>query len=194
MNRQRTFQYILGISLFVFASLACGLTGTIDRVREGQQAVQTLQGVATEIGESGVVETGQAIATQVDESGIKETAGALATEVGESGAKETVQAFATEIVVEPGELPPDIPIMDGEKEGFIGSEQAVSYFVKAEFEDVLNFYQSQMPANGWTEVETETTITDNTATFRYQKGDRQVDIVLAKVPFLGQVSVIMNIQ
>ncbi len=194
MNRQNTYRFLLVISLIVVVSLACGLTESVDRVREGQKAVQTLQGVATQIDESGIVETGQAIATQVDESGIKETVGAVATEVDESGAKETLQAFATEIVVEPGELPPDIPIMEGEKDAFVGSDQAVSYFISAEFDDVLNFYQNQMPANGWTQVETKTTITDITATLQYKKGDRQMDIVLSKVPFLGQVSVIITMQ
>ena len=210
MKRQRFYRSFIGIGVLVIVSLACGLTEAVDRVREGQQAIETIQGVATQFDESGMLETGQAVATKIDESGLQETAQAVATdidesglqetaqavvtEIDESGVKETAQAFATEIVVEPGDVPPDIPIMDGEKEAFVGSDQVISYFIKAEFQDVLNYYQAEMPARGWTQVDAGTIVTDTTATLQYEKDGRRVDIILGEVPFVGQVTVVINMQ
>ena len=193
MDRQKTYRFLLMISLLVIVSLACALTSTIDRIREGQQAVETIQGIATEFDESGIISTGEALATEIDESGLQETALAVATDIGESGIPETAQAFATDIVIDPGDVPADIPIFEGEKEAFVGSDQVISYFVKAEFQDVLNYYQSEMPARGWTAVDTGTVVTDSTANLIFKKDGREVTIVIGEVPFVGQVTVVISL-
>lgn len=193
MNWQKTYRILWGISLLVIVSLACGLTNTIDRIREGQQAVETMQGIATDFDESGIISTGQAIATDIDESGLQETAVAVATDIGESGIPETAQAFATDIVVQPEDVPADIPIFEGDKEAFVGSEQVISYFVKAEFQAVLNYYQNEMPARGWRKVDTGTIVTDTTATLIFEKDGREVTIVIGEIPFVGQVTVVINL-
>ena len=193
MKRQKTYRFLWAISLLIVVSLACVLTDTVDRIREGQQAVETIQGIATEFDESGIISTGQAFATEIDESGLQETAMAVATEIGDAGIPETAQSFATEIVVDPADIPPDIPIFEGEKEAFVGSDQVISYFVTAEFQDVLNYYQNEMPARGWIKVETGTVVTDTTANLIFEKDGRTVTIILGEVPFVGKVTVVINL-
>jgi hypothetical protein len=193
MDRQINYRFLLGISLFVIVNLACMLSNLVDNVRQGQEAIETIQGIATEFDESGVIATGEAIATQFDESGLQDTAQAIVTEISESGIQETAQSFATEIVVQPEDVPADIPIMDGEKDAFVGSDQVISYFISASFEDVKTFYETEMPANGWTKVESGTIVTDTTATLVYEKGGQEVMIVLGEVPFVGNVTVVINL-
>jgi hypothetical protein len=164
--------------MLVIASLACGLSGTLDRLNEGKEAIETIQGVATQIGESGLPETVQAVGTQIEESGVPET----------------MQAFATEIVVEPGEVPPDIPVMEGEKNAFFGSEETITYTIDAGFQDVLDYYQREMPARGWTKIEGSSVVTEALATLQYEKPDRKATVVLTEIPFVNQVTVAINIQ
>lgn len=194
MRRQNQFRILWGISLIVVMSIACGLTGAVDRIREGQQAVATIQGIVTQIDESGIISTGQAIATEIDESGLSETAMAAVTEIAESGISETAQAFATEIVIDPGDVPPDIPIMDGDKSAFVGTEQNITYTIDMEFQQVLDYYQREMPARGWSEVEGSSVISDNFATLQYTKPGKQADISITEIPILGQVTVLISIQ
>ena len=91
MKHQTGSRLILLLSLMLMASLGCVLTNQIDRLRQVQPAVETVQSVVTSIGEAG----------------IKETAQAFATKAGQSGLRQTAEAMATGIVVEPGDVPLD---------------------------------------------------------------------------------------
>jgi hypothetical protein len=194
MNQNKTYRMILVASMIVVISLACGLTNTADNLREGAKAIETLQGIATEIDESGIVSTGQAIATEIDESGIPETAQAVATDIGELGIPETAQVFATQIVVEPGEVPPDVPIMEGEKTAFFGSDQAITYTIGAEFQDVLDYYERELTALGWSKVVAGSTIGDSLASLKYEKSGRTINLVITELPFIGQVTVAITFE
>ena len=194
MNRQSIYKFLLGVTLLLAVGLACSLTDSIDQLREGKEAIETVQGIATQIDESGLVETGQAMATKVDESGLSETAQALVTEVDESGIAETVQAMATELVVQPGDVPADVPIWEGNKTAFVGSDQVISYSTNDSFQELLNFYEREMIARGWTKIQLGTVISDTSADLHYEKDGRKVNVIIQKLPIVNMVSVVINFE
>jgi hypothetical protein len=137
--------------------------------------------------------TGEALITEVAGSGAAQTAKAFVTQEAPL-LKETAQAIATNVLATPSDVPEDIPVMEGEKSAFVGSARAISYIVEQDFLTVLDFYQQEMPANGWTKAEYGTTITDTQAELHFEKGERTVIIVIAQVPFTAKTMVVITIE
>ena len=193
------------------------------RVQEGRDLLGTAQAIATDVGGSGLLETAQALATQAGESGFLETAQAFATEQGprllgtaqaiatEEGPRlietaralatqegprmrKTAQAIATKAAVTFGEAPPDIPVVGGDKENFIGSSEMVSYITPLPLEQTLEFYKREMPAIGWNELPDGWFESDNLAVLNYFKPDRFVSITLSTIPIGDQTIVMITIQ
>ncbi len=177
MKRSNIYKIVWVVSILAVVSLACALTGAIDDLREGQKAIETVQGIATQIDESGIGETAQAMVTQIDESGIKQT----------------VQGAITEIAVAPGEIPDDIPIMEG-NQALVSAADVISYMMPdKEFQEVVDYYKNEMPAKGWVKLDSGSE-SDNLTTLEYEKDGRKVSIVITKVPVLNQVTVLISIQ
>ncbi len=196
MRPNLIFRWILLISLVVAATLGCTL---VTRIREGIELVGTGRAFATDIGSfatefipPGINETAMAFVTQVEESGVLETAQAAIT-VNAPGLGETVQAVSTQVYTSPEDAPADIPLYEGEKSAFIGSPQSVSYFADAEFQDVVDFYKREMPANGWQLKGTEKVTGDTMFEAEYEKEDRSAVVVVTQVPFVGQTTVVISI-
>lgn len=192
-------------------------------VREGRDLLATLRVVGTQVGETGLLGTAQALATQAGEAGLLETAQAFATEQGPA-ALATVQAFATEqgpsaiataeafatqqgpslaatassyatqVAGSIGQLPPDIPIVDGEKDAFIQSLELVSYITALPYEQVVTFYKEQMLPNGWTKVDSGWVETGQASVLRYEKPDRQATVTITRNPLDGRTVVLVTIQ
>lgn len=191
------FRWFLLISLLVAATLGCTL---VNRIRDGIALVGTGQAFATDIGAfatefipPGINETAMAFVTEVDQSGVLETAQAAIT-VNAPGLGETVQAVSTEVYTSPEEAPADIPLYEGEKSAFIGTSQSVSYFVDAEFQDVVNFYKNEMPANGWQQKGSENATGDTMVEIEFEKEGRSAVVVVTQVPFVGQTTVVISIE
>ena len=51
--------------------------------------------------------------------------------------------------------------------------------------DVLDFYQVELEANGWSKVDYGTRITDGDAELHYRKDDLNLTVILARIPFIG---------
>jgi hypothetical protein len=205
MEGRKVFQIIVLFSLLAMFGLGCGLVTEITgmkataetvgtAVESGRELMGTGQALATQVGETGAKETLQALATKADESGIKETVQAAATQFEDSGVVETMQAKATEFHISEEDVPADIPVMQGEKSTFVGSPQAISYFIDADFNPVLAYYQQEMPARGWSKIDYGTTITSSTAELFYEKDGRKATVVIAQVPVMGQVGVVITIE
>ena len=94
----------------------------------------------------------------------------------------------------PGQLPEDIPIMGGEKSAFVGSNQAISYLVDADFSTVVEFYEDEMAYWGWNRVAYGTRLTDAYAELPYEKEGRKAIVVIATVPFVDQTSVVITLE
>lgn len=205
MRRRTIYRFIWVVSLLVVFSLGCGLVTQIKglkstaevagtAVESGRELLDTVQAIATQVDVSGVKVTLLAAATEVGESGFKETLQAISTQVEDSDFRETVQAAATQIFIPPEDIPEDIPVMDGEKNAFVGSSQAISYFIDADVGLVLEFYQREMPARGWSKIDYGTMVTDVSAELHYEKEDRKATVVISEVPVLGQVTVVITIE
>lgn len=193
------------------------------QIQEKRDFLGTAQAIATDVGNSGLIATAQALATEVGESGFLETAQAFATEQGpkllstvESIAtqegpnlidtaqayatqeapriKETAQAIATKAAQTFGEAPPDIPVIGGDKENFIGTPELVSYITPLPIDQTLEFYVREMPGVGWTALPDEWFESDNLAVLNYIKADRVVSITLSTVPIGDQTVVMITIQ
>ncbi len=197
MQRKMFFRILLWISLLLAVGLGCEF---FTNIRDGIRLVGTGRAVITDIGAlttqiipAGIEETAMAMVTQIDESGMMETAQAAFTESA-AGIGETAQAITTQVYTSPEEAPADIPVMEGETSGFIGTSQSVSYFIDADYRDVLDFYKREMPANGWQEVAGEGFSNDTMAEIQYQKGNRKASVVVTEVPFVGQTTVVITIQ
>jgi len=197
MSTKMFFRWLLLVSLLAAVGLGCQL---VNNIQDGFQMVSTGQAVATEFGAlatqiipAGIEETAQALITEVDQSGIIETAQSAITE-NAPGLGETAQALSTEVYTSPEEAPADIPIIAGEISAFIGSPQAVSYFVSTDMKEVLSFYQREMPNNGWQEVAGQGFSNENMAEIHFEKGGRKAVLVITQVPFVGQTTVVITIE
>lgn len=214
IKQKRGFVLLSVLIAAALFSMSCGLFTRASELRStvqaGQGLIQTGQAVITEVGSSGLPQTAQAVATQVaagglertiqavateiDESGVPATLQAAVTEVVEGGLPQTAQAAITQVVLSPENVPEDIPLFYGEKSAFVGTPQTISYFVSADFNEVLTFYQGQMPDKGWTKVDYGTVITSSSAELHYEKAGRKATIVITRVPVLNQTTIVITLQ
>lgn len=199
---------------------ACNfITGISDNVESGlgtagaaatqvRALASQAQGLATAVEESGFLKTAQALATE--EGGqFLATARALATQAEESGVLETAQAFATaegssllataRVVatqgIQTGAAPQDIPVVEEDTiVNFYGSESVVSYVTSLDFESVLDFYENEMPANGWQAISEATVETNAVARMRYGKEERTADILINVNPLDQKTMVTILLQ
>jgi hypothetical protein len=156
------------------------------------QAAQTAHALATQYGPS-LVETGQSLATQVEEEGYLLTAEALVTQ-GSAELLPTIQALTTQHL---DTAPPaeDIPILtSGEVTILITNQYMVSYYVQETISQVLDFYQTNMPNNGWIDVSNSADITEDAAVLKFFKPDRVASITLSENPLGEQTVVLITIR
>lgn len=187
---------------------------------EGSSLVQTLQAVVTEQGpairgtveafatEQGpaIQETVAAFATQqvpafldtaeafatAQGPGAQQTLQAVATEQGPA-VQTTAEALATEIAQMVGDLPPDIPLAEEDPEGLVASSDLVTYNTKLPLAEVIQFYETQMPANGWTPNEDEHLYADYAVFLSFSKENRQATVAISAIPGSEQTTVVIAI-
>lgn len=202
MNPKRyPTQSMLVLMILFLGALACGgLSGVAERAEDVEHAAQTAQAIATQGGE---------IATQISESGLVQTGEALATEAADSGVVATLQAVASEIpgqVVDAqatidivltegayGEVPPNIPLVDAQRDNFLGSSSLVSYTVALPFEQVLDFYRQEMPDYGWEPGEESNKVTPKFAKLFYQNPHQRVVVTISAPSPEDETLVLINI-
>ncbi|MEA3350590.1 MAG: hypothetical protein U9Q82_08225 [Chloroflexota bacterium] len=185
------YGWIFLLLSLLLGAIACGGLGNAAEQAENlEHAAQTAQaiattgqglatqaeGYATQISESGLIQTGEALVTEAEESGLISTMQAAITQLPEqsSDVKATIDVVLTQGAY--GEAPPDIPIVDGEKEQFFGSDNLVSYTTPLSFQEVLGFYRDQMPDYDWQPGDGTTTETPIYAILYYQNPHQRVTI------------------
>jgi hypothetical protein len=204
--------------VFVFACRAfTGLQEDVDTARDqvesvatdiqqGRDLLGTARAIATQVGGSGLIRTAQALATQAGESGLLETAQAFATAQG-PGLIETALAVATQegpsilataqaYITEaaPGDAPEDIPILDGDKEMFFQSSQMVSYVISLPYMQVVEYYKSQMPANGWAKEDQDWVEGETVSNLQFEKTNRRASVVVTPAPGGSKTTVLILIE
>jgi hypothetical protein len=171
----------------------------------GSDLLGTLQAAATQFDESGAVLTAQAFATQEGSQllataqafatqqgpGLEQTLQALAT--GGPGLVETIQAAATQIPDPVGEAPPDIPMMEGERTNLITTAGFITYSTTAAFGDVVSFYKTQMPAQGWTLDSSKTVEMEDSVILSYTKDSRSATVSLTPSLFGSGTLVVITL-
>lgn len=179
MSSKRKIMSVLLIGLLLFVGLACSL---FDNLQKANQTKETAEAFITnaDIG----ISTVQALVTDV---GVQLT---------ESGILETAQAFATEIPIPTfeGEVPDDIPVMDGNKTGLVESSSLVSYIINEDYQAVVDYYEREMAALGWSKVDSETQKQDSYSQLVFEKNNRKATVIITQVPFLNQTSVTIEIR
>jgi hypothetical protein len=212
---RRTYRIAWMLSLLVIVGLACNLFSKVGQtaqdiqsigtdIGKGKQLISTVQPFITQVEGlnlletlqsftknevPGALETMQAVAT-VQGVGMVETVQAYATDHAPS-LKETGQAMATQL--SPGEVPEDIPVVEGDKTEFYSSQQIVSYGTPLDFQTVLDFYKNEMPAKGWTLVENAATEMENFASLPYDKPTRRTTINITVNQFSHNTVVFITI-
>lgn len=206
------------VSLLFLTCTACSLVSDIGEtagnieetahavetsIQSGRELVETGQAIITKVQDSELLRTAWAGATQVEESGLLETARAFATQEGPSilqtaqsvasvqvpVLQETLQAMMTRIPT-----PGDIPVMKGDKLNYIASKQGVSYIVDANFKAVLDYYEREMPLNGWDRIDASSEVSGNAAAIFFQKRDRLSIVNLSFNTATNQTMVSITIQ
>lgn len=204
-----------GNSLGAIASQAEGMATLVDE----SSAAATARAFATQIGPA-VRGTGNAIATQVEQKGFLQTAQAYVTQeaphleatgealmtqmtnqefiqtaqalatVGPSDLLATMQAIVTQ--VSPQNAPPnDIPLLpEVNVTTFFSTQTLVTYSTDLPYEDVISFYQTKMPEQGWAPLTSGFRFTDNFSVMRYDMDGREATITISENP-LDQRTVVM---
>jgi hypothetical protein len=201
-NKYYTYLFIL---VLMAAVLACSLTGAKQKattVEETANALRTdVGGIVSEGGS--IITTAEALATQ--HPGIVGTVKAVATQ----GAPllSTIEAAATnnpslvqtaqaliQNEIPTGEPPSDIPVMNRDQlHDFLGSSQYIFYTSPNAYADVLQFYQTEMPMNGWQLNQNKSHEFSNAAQLVYEKDNRTATVNLSLNPLNNTTVIVIDI-
>jgi len=189
MRGKYFFRYMLLISLIVAATMGCKL---IENVRSTVQLASTGVAVATDIG---------ALITEIVPPGVEETvqAGMPTMLAAITEIAPTLEAITTQVYTSPEDAPADIPIIPGETSAFVGSAQAISYVTTSDFNQVVDFYKTEMLNKGWTSVDSGTGPSVevpgmSNAELHFQKDSRKATVIITEIPFVGQTTVVINLE
>jgi hypothetical protein len=204
----------------IMTTFACQVISSAgDAYRESKEAIQAVstlaKGVATqnpgllETAGAFVVEEGQNLASSAEafatqNPGLLETARTLVEEKGPS-VLETAQALATQrpdlvetakAIVSSGagqESPlPDIPVMSSQPiEIHISAGQVLSYSTEGAYLEMVNFYKTEMPANGWEMDITNSLEESNMVSLVYFRPDRKANITISFSEATGRTLVVI---
>ena len=164
------------------------VTEAVELATEGLPLGETAQAYATEVPD--LKETIQAYATEAPD--LQETVEAVITE--KPDVVKTVEAMATE-GFNMGEAPSDVPVVDESTiTNFYGSDSVVSYITTQDFETVVDFYKTEMPANGWEGDPSKTFEAKNTSTTIWNQTDRQSIVIITVNPVDNTTIVAITIQ
>jgi hypothetical protein len=203
MNRGKIVH--LAVLLLAISSLACSLSTIRQQAQTIEQTAQTLR---TEVGGivtagNSLIKTAQAMETQ--HPGALETAKALATQGApilstiqavasySPGLVQTAKAFI-EQEIPSGEPPTDIPIFDkAQNSSYFGSSRYIFYTTLAGYDQILEFYKTEMLNQGWEYRESDSHEYANAAQLNYFKDNRTATINISLNPLNNTTVVVINI-
>ncbi len=193
---------LLTIGVIAFAVLACNTSALIPKF----PGDEILKEKGSEMADGGLVMTVQALATQQGSQAVA-TAAAFATNEGRqfvatSGAFaaekgqdiiSTVEAYATREDVPAtaqaafndakeflsGEAPADIPVPDSSNlNALVKSNGSITFSTSMEYDTILDFYNREMPANGWRKVTRDSIETGLASIVTYMKDQRKATLTI----------------
>lgn len=200
MRGKYFFRYMLLVSLLLAATVGCkfieNIRSTVQLASTGVAFATDIGGMLTQIVPPGMQETVQA-GMPTFQAAITEMMPTFEAAITESGP--TLEALQTQIYTSPEQAPADIPIMPGDTSAFVGSPQAISYVTTAKFDQVLDFYKTEMPNKGWTADDSGTGPSAavpgmSNAELHFKKDTRKATVMITEIPFVGQTTVVINIE
>lgn len=201
---------VLLVSVIVITALGCNF---VTNLVEGAKTVATGQAIITQMDPEAIVSQVGAIVTEIDPAEMATQMAPMVTQMGamitdmapmttQMGSMITEMAplttqmapLTTEMGISSGDAPADIPIMEGTTTGLVATAQSVSYFINADLNQALTFYQTEMPKNGWTQVESGSRVGESDAELHFEKDGRKAIVILATIPFVNQTTVVITIE
>lgn len=195
----------MAILALMAATLACSISGIGQKATTAKHtanAIETDVGGVVAAGGS-IINTAEAIGTQ--HPGIVETVKAVATQgapllstiegvaTNNPGLVQTAQALIQK-EIPTGEPPSDIPVMNRDQlNDFLGSSQYIFYTSPNKYADVLKFYQTEMPNNGWQLNQSKSHDFSNAAQLVYEKDNRTATINLSLNPLNNTTVVVIDV-
>jgi hypothetical protein len=180
------------IVLMLLFTLSCStLTNIGQHASQTRGTVEAAVTAAVQLASvAPLVETAQVLAT--NPPALRDTAVALITQNPEM--VDMIEAIATR-GIQFGTAPEDIPLVDEAMiHNFFGFEALVTYTTQVDFQTVLNFYNTEMPKNGWESDPSQTIETANSATSTWNKPDRQAIVRITINPADNSTVVAITIQ
>ncbi|MBN1667293.1 MAG: hypothetical protein JW862_09390 [Anaerolineales bacterium] len=180
----RTIQNLripLILTLILLTSLGCGLISQVtDPVGEFMDEAQQ---IITQVGD---------MATQANVEELSATLEAMTTAmpVDLEGLQATAEAVTESL--QPGEAPPDIPLVD-ETTNLFTSKDLVSYTTALGYRQVIDFYKEQMPLNEWIALEDDNIETPAAAILNFEKPNRKAVVTISSNPLNAETVVLISI-
>ncbi len=193
------------IFTLILATLACS---TSSLQSKANNAEKTANAFRTQVG--GVVSQGNSLlqtarAVETQHPGILATVEAVGTHaapllgtlqaVGTNspGLVQTAQALIQN-KLPTGQPPDDIPIYNRDlAQDFFGSSQYIFYSSPSQYAQVLNFYQVEMPHNGWQYVESASHLYSNAAELKFSKDNRNATVNLSLNPLNNTTVIVIDV-
>ena len=166
------------ISIFLIAS-ACNLVSNM--VNPVDDVISEVENIATQVDVEDLENLGEEIQTAIPE---------IPTDLGDLQA--TAESFQEDFTS--GEVPSDVPIVEGETKDFFSSDTFVSYTTTMDFEDVLAFYKEELPNNGWEADEMGAFEIEGTALLSYSKDDQIILVTISTEASDGVTTVLITLQ
>jgi hypothetical protein len=183
MQRKTVFRVLWIGSILLLAGLSCQFI-------EDVTGVSTIQAVATEIDIEGIVTQANVggIATEMNIESITTQMEPMLTDIATD-----VEPILTDIATQFfGEKPADIPVIEGGSMDPITVAGLVVYTVDKDFQSVVNFYEQEMPKNGWIKDVSKSSTKSDSAKLYFTKGNRKAEVEIED--FFGMVTVTIKIE
>jgi len=187
---QRKRNWILFISAVLIVASACNLFRALN---PADQVISEIEKIATQIPVDQIQEGIDTLSTEMP-GGIGDIGdiGDLLN-MGDLGDLQAT-AQAMQEGFEPGEIPPDIPVVEAPKEGLFSSKNLVNYVTQMPLDAVLAFYQTQMPKNDWNPREENNVINEKVSILNFDKPNREAVITLSFDTEKNKTIVLISIQ
>jgi len=183
MSRKTVYRilWVSAIGVLLLASLSCKVISDLGSSVVNTQVEQLITQIPTDIG---------SIVTDM----VPTDLGSMITEIVPTDIGSIVTEIGGIFDQTPGAKPTDIPVVTEGAMELQSSESEVMYFTSLEFQKVVDFYQQEMPKNGWTKVAAESKTSDSEATLVFTKGNRKAKVTITDMMIQTSVSITITTQ
>ncbi|OGO27486.1 MAG: hypothetical protein A2Z16_17260 [Chloroflexi bacterium RBG_16_54_18] len=186
MAHKKFFRWMWLFCILAIVTMSCSLLGNFVEDQIDKTIETQAEAIITEIDiESIVTEVDlEAIVTEIDIESI-------VTEINPEELLDTVGTLMPE-PENTGERPEGIPVLEPNSD-FITSKTHVEYSVEKTPKEMADYYEQQMPSNGWTKVAAESKVETDVTTLVFTKDNRKATITVEEDFLFGGTVVTIDI-